>query len=136
LSHSGLANKKTVSVTGGGGGDVFTLTMRKSKDQNKPSKAFQVVKVKSADPKRVEQLVSKLASKGLTKLAVTRVQKLAQANKRAQRLGKGSLVVKYGRNAKPFPYNGVAAKPAKATASSAMEVEEDDIPAVVALFIV
>jgi len=128
---SGLANKKTVDVKASKG--TVTITMKKAKDQNKPSKALRVVKVNAADPHRVIKTAQKLVKDsfykpGADRIVATRVGKLAQAAVRANKLAKGKLSVKYGRNAKPFPFTP-ASKSAKATktaTTSTMDVVDDD----------
>lgn len=112
-TFSGLANKKTVDVKAAK--DTVTITMKKTKDQSKPVKALRVVKVNSADPNRVIKTARKLVGASFyrpaaEKAVATRVAKLALAAVRANKMSKGKLSIKYGRNAKPFPFNKAAKK--------------------------
>jgi len=116
---SGLANKKTVDVKASK--DAVVITLRKTKDQNKPAKAVQTIKVKAADPNRTIRTARKLVGASFYRPAAenvvaTRVSKLAQAAVAANKMNKGKLSVKYGRNAKPFAFNQTTSKKSTAAA--------------------
>lgn len=133
--YSGLASKNAVDVKATK--DTVTITMKKSKDQNKPGKSMRVVKVKNADPNRVIATARKLVAAsyyrpGAEKVITKRVAKLAQAAVRANKMSAGKLSIKYGRNAAPFPFTdaqkqqGSSSKKAKASSTAA--AEDDELP--------
>jgi large subunit ribosomal protein L28e len=127
--YSGLANKRAVDVRAAAK-DTVQIVMKKSKDQNKPKKSSRVVKVKAVDPNRVIKLCKKLVSESFYRPSVEqaltkRVAKLAQATTRANKLSKGKLVVKYGRQAQPFEFN----KSSKAaTSTKTTSAGDDELP--------
>ncbi|KAH9259137.1 hypothetical protein BASA81_002757 [Batrachochytrium salamandrivorans] len=116
---SGLSNKKTVDIKRAG--ETVTITLKKAKDASKPAHSNNhVIKMKAGDTKRVQKTVQKLVGStyynpALVSIGVKRVEKLAQASLRANKMAAGKFDVKYGRGRagkKAFPFSQQVAKKA------------------------
>jgi len=129
LKYSGLGAKKSIDVRATK--DQIVLNLRKVKDQNKPAKAVRQIKINSADPNRVIKAAKKVIADayyrpGAFNVVNQRIAKLAQATVRAHKLSAGKLKVRYGRNAKFFPFTS---KGKESTTGAASKAEDEDLPA-------
>lgn len=120
---SGLSNKKTVDIKRAG--ETVTITLKKGQAQNKPAQTT-VIKMKAGNTARVQKTVQKLVGSDVHAAnGVKRVEKLAQASLRANKIAAGKFDVKYGRGRagkKAFPFSQQVARKAKV-------VEEEAAPA-------